>query len=81
VNNFRLLATDWTRSYLSMRPEATEASTREWRPVTPGLGVKWTVIPAGARADLAGMAGSHPRIEQGGYQLKLLPFHGPAPAA
>ncbi len=75
VNNFRLLA-DWTRSYLvdAAQAERSEYAEEVAALLTPGLGVKWTVIPAGVERDLAGMAGSHPRIEQGGYRLNYCHF-------
>lgn len=75
VNNFRLLA-DWTRSYLldAGRGDRAEYAEEVAALLTPGLGVKWTMIPAGVERELTGMAGSHPRIEQGRYHLNYCHF-------
>ncbi|MBP7051585.1 MAG: DNA repair ATPase [Phycisphaerae bacterium] len=75
VNSFRLVA-DWARSYLV---DVGQGHRREYAEevaalLMPGLGVKWTVIPAGVERDLAGMAGSHPRIEQGGCRINYCHF-------
>ncbi len=75
IGNFRLL-TDWARSYLvdSGRGERSEYAGEIAALLMPGLGVKWTVIPAGVERKIAGMAGSHLRIEQGAYHLNYCHF-------
>jgi MoxR-like ATPase len=75
VGNFRLLA-DWARSYLrdSGRRDRCEYAEEIAVLLMPSLGVKWTVIPAGVERDLAGLMGSHPRIEQGRYHLNYCHF-------
>ena len=75
VGGFRLLA-DWARSYLADagRSDRCEYAEEIAALFMPGLGVKWTVIPASVERNLAGMAGSHPRIEQGAYRLNYCHF-------
>ncbi|MEN6333915.1 MAG: AAA family ATPase, partial [Phycisphaerales bacterium] len=75
VGNFRLL-TDWARSYLvdSGRGDRSEYAGEIAALLMPGLGVKWTVIPAGVEREIEGMIGSHPRIEQGKYRLNYCHF-------
>jgi len=75
VGSFRLL-TDWARSYLvnSNRRDRCEYAEEVAALLMPGLGVKWTVIPAGVERQIAAMAGSHPRIERGVYRLNYCHF-------
>jgi MoxR-like ATPase len=75
VGSFRLL-TDWARSYLvnSGRRERSEYAEEIAVLLMPGLGVKWTVVPAGVEREIGGMVGSHPRIEQGVYRLNYCHF-------
>ena len=75
VSGFRLLA-DWARSYLADagRSDRCEYAEEIAALFLPGLGVKWTVIPTSIERTLAGMAGSHPRIEQGAYRLNYCHF-------
>jgi MoxR-like ATPase len=75
VGGFRLLA-DWAGSYLADcdRGDRGEYAGEIAALLMPGLGVKWTVIPAGVEREIVGMSGSHPRIEQGAYRLNYCHF-------
>ncbi len=77
TGSFRLLA-DWARAYLvdAGQGDRSEYAEEIAALLMPGLGVKWTVVPAGVERDLAGLAGSHPRIEQGTYRLNYCHFMG-----
>lgn len=75
VGGFRLL-TDWARSYLadSGRGERCEYAEEIAALLMLGMGVKWTVIPAGVERQVEGLAGSHSKIEQGRYRLNYCHF-------
>jgi len=75
VGNFRLLA-DWARSYLVNcgKDDRCEYAEEIAALLLPGLGVKWTVVPAGVEREIPGMVGSHPLIEQGVYRLNYCHF-------
>jgi MoxR-like ATPase len=75
VGSFRLLA-DWARSYLvdAGQSDRCEYAEEIAALLTPGSGVKWTVIPTCIERELTGLVGSHPRIEQGAYRLNYCHF-------
>jgi MoxR-like ATPase len=75
VGSHRLL-TDWARSYLvdSGRPDRSEYAEEIAALLLPGLGVKWTAVPASVEREIPGLAGSHPRIEQGKCRLNYCHF-------
>ncbi|MBM4027322.1 MAG: AAA family ATPase, partial [Planctomycetes bacterium] len=75
LGSFRLLA-DWARSYLvdAGRRDRREYAEEIAALLLPGLGARWTVIPACVERELTGLVGSHPRIEQGVYRLNYCHF-------